>query len=60
MVRCGTCGQELPDDPNEADEIVDCRYCEAIFCSAECASDHEDQMHPDEAVPAAEDEDERR
>jgi hypothetical protein len=60
MVRCGTCGKQLPDDPNEVDEIVDCKYCEAIFCSSECASDHEDQMHAGEALPVGEDEEERR
>ncbi len=60
MMRCGTCDKQLADDPNEVEEIVDCKYCEAIFCSNECASDHENQMHATEALPPPEDEDERR
>ncbi len=60
MVRCGTCAKELPEDPNEVDEILSCKYCDAVLCSSQCLADHEEQAHAAEAVPAAEDEDERR
>jgi hypothetical protein len=59
-MQCATCQQELPDDPNELDEIESCRYCDALFCSTECAADHELQAHPNEAVTAGEDENEER
>jgi hypothetical protein len=42
------------------DEILDCTYCEAVFCSSACANDHEGREHAGEAVPVPEDEDERR
>jgi uncharacterized CHY-type Zn-finger protein len=60
MVTCATCQQQLPDDPNEVDQIVSCRYCKALFCSAECEAEHREQAHPLEAVPAGEEEEERR
>jgi hypothetical protein len=60
MVRCGNCGRRIPDDPNELDEVAPCRYCDALFCSAACAAEHEERGHPAETVPAADDEDERR
>lgn len=60
MVRCGTCGRRIPDDPNELDEVATCRFCDALFCSAPCVADHEERAHPTEAVPAAEEEEERR
>jgi hypothetical protein len=60
MVKCANCGQRLPEDPNELDEITECRYCKALLCSSQCASDHEERAHAAEAVPMAEDEDERR
>jgi len=60
MVRCATCQEPLPEDPNELELIVSCRYCHALFCSSQCLTDHEERAHPNEAVPAADEEEERR
>jgi hypothetical protein len=60
MMRCATCQEPLPEDPNELDEIVSCRYCHALFCSGQCAAEHEEGAHPVEALPAADEDEERR
>lgn len=59
-MRCGICQRELPDDPNELETIESCRYCDELFCSPECATDHEQQAHAPEVVIAAEDAEEER
>ena len=60
MAMCGTCKRHLPEDLNELDEILTCVYCDAIFCSPECAAEHDASIHAQEAVPPAEEEEERR
>lgn len=60
MATCGTCKRHLPEDLNEMDEILACVHCDAIFCSPECAADHDTYVHAGEAVPVAEEEEERR
>jgi hypothetical protein len=52
-MRCANCDRELPANPTELEEIIECRFCDAVLCSAECARDHEDVRHHDdaEAVP---------
>jgi hypothetical protein len=39
----------LPTNPNELEEIVECRFCDAVLCSSACAADHETLAHPDDA-----------
>jgi len=60
MIGCATCGQPLPDDPNESEEVVNCRYCHMLFCSDDCAEEHEAQAHPDEALPSPDESEDRR
>jgi hypothetical protein len=60
MAMCGTCRRHLPEDPNELDEIIECQYCDEIFCSEECLADHETKAHAEEALPLAEEDEERR
>jgi hypothetical protein len=60
MVTCATCQRQLPDDPNEVDQIVSCRHCHALFCSAECEAEHQERVHPLEAAVAGDEEEERR
>jgi hypothetical protein len=59
-MRCANCGNSLPDDPNEAEDIVKCRYCDLLFCSEECADEHGLQAHPGEALSAADDNQDHR
>jgi hypothetical protein len=58
--QCAACGRELPTNPNELENIVDCRYCPAMLCSDTCAAEHIERTHPDEAVPGALDDDRPR
>jgi len=61
MAACGTCKQHLPEDLNELDEILTCEFCDEIFCSPECAADHDAYVHAEETVPPpGEEEEERR
>ena len=59
MAMCWTCKRHLPADFNELDGILSCAYCDAIFCSPECASDHDTNVHAGETVPPGEEEEER-
>ncbi len=60
MAACGTCKRQLPEDPNEMDEIVECPHCGEIFCSDECASDHLANAHADEVLSLTEEDEDRR
>ena len=51
MIQCAMCGRDAA-----ADEIVECRYCDAVCCSDACLDEHETQAHGDEAVIALDDE----
>jgi|CXWL01.1.fsa_nt_gi hypothetical protein len=59
MSNCAVCNRSLSEDPNEAENVIECRYCDALVCSEECANDHEEQSHPDEALPTPPDRDDR-
>jgi hypothetical protein len=51
MATCVVCNRALSSNPNELENIIECRYCGAMTCSQECASEHELQAHPNEALP---------
>jgi hypothetical protein len=59
MAACGNCGREVPADPNELEDVEECRYCEQVLCSQACLEEHELSAHPDEGLPPPEPEDER-
>jgi hypothetical protein len=57
MTNCAVCNRPLSSNPNELENVIECRYCRAVVCSEACATEHELRAHPDEAVPPPEDED---
>jgi hypothetical protein len=58
-MTCANCGQPLPVD-HEAEETVNYRYCHLLLCSEDCADDHEQNSHPDDAGQATDESEERR
>jgi len=60
MVSCAVCNRLLGDDPNEVEDVISCRFCEAVVCSEECAASHEEREHAGDAIALRQDEDERR
>ncbi|HLB23087.1 MAG TPA: hypothetical protein VJP07_03250 [Dehalococcoidia bacterium] len=60
MAACANCGREIPGDPNELEDVEECRYCDEVLCSQECLEEHELSAHPNEGLPPADADEERR
>jgi hypothetical protein len=58
-MRCENCGKALAGDPNDAADVVACRYCGDLVCSEQCATEHEERRHPGEAAPLPDEDEER-